>query len=142
MDILQCSRTKRLPKGNVVGVGPKDTEEKPPEKSEPHSVKPSQQLVKDARKPAILRDVVGLGWTSQEEVEYVGFNITMDSVKPSDTYLQAIRDFPRPRDITGIRSWFGLINQVSYALSQTCSSPPLSSAGRRSCRMLSRAPRM
>ena len=56
---------------------------------------------------------------AKEEVEYVGFNITKDSVKPSDTYLQAIRDFPRPRDITGIRSWFGLINQVSYAFSHT-----------------------
>ena len=56
---------------------------------------------------------------AQKEVEYLGFTITSTSVKPSSTYLQAIRDFPRPRDTTGIRSWFGLINQVNYALSQS-----------------------
>ena len=54
-----------------------------------------------------------------EEVEYLGFTITPTSVKPSKDYLQAIQDFPRPRDITGIRSWYGLINQVNYAFSQT-----------------------
>lgn len=30
-------------------------------------------------------------------------------------YLDAIRDFPTPTNITDVRSWFGLINQVSYA---------------------------
>ena len=32
----------------------------------------------------------------------------------SDKHIRAIRDFPTPRNITDIRSWFGLINQVSY----------------------------
>lgn len=30
-------------------------------------------------------------------------------------YLDAIHDFPTPANITDVRSWFGLINQVSYA---------------------------
>ena len=32
-------------------------------------------------------------------------------------YLQAILDFPTPRNITDVRSWFGLVNQVFYAFS-------------------------
>ena len=55
----------------------------------------------------------------QEEVNFLGFNITMDSIRPNPEYLQAILDFPRPRDITGVRSWFGLIQQVAYAFSNT-----------------------
>ena len=55
----------------------------------------------------------------QEEVDFLGFKITMDSIKPNPEYLQAISDFPRPRDITGVRSWFGLIQQVAYAFSNT-----------------------
>ena len=31
---------------------------------------------------------------------------------------EAILNFPTPTNITGIRSWFGLVNQVSYAFSQ------------------------
>ena len=57
---------------------------------------------------------------SQKEVEYLGFEITADSVKPSES----IRDFPQPTDITGIRSWFGLVNQVAYAFSMTNTMKP------------------
>ena len=53
----------------------------------------------------------------QEEVEFAGFTITMNNVRPCYKYLQAIREFPTPRNITDIRSWFGLVNQVSYAFS-------------------------
>ena len=52
-------------------------------------------------------------------MEFLGFEITQDSVRPASTYLQAIQDFPQPSDITGIRSWFGLVNQVAYAFSMT-----------------------
>ena len=55
----------------------------------------------------------------EKEVEFLGFKITSDSVRPSPSFLEAIQDFPQPKDITGIRSWFGLINQVSYAFSMT-----------------------
>jgi hypothetical protein len=53
----------------------------------------------------------------QDEVEFAGFEITKDSVRPCQKFLQSIRDFPSPRNITDVRSWFGLINQASYAFS-------------------------
>ena len=52
-------------------------------------------------------------------MEFLGFTVTSDSVRPSDKFLRAIKDFPRPRDITGSRSWLGLVNQVNVALSQS-----------------------
>ena len=55
----------------------------------------------------------------QETVEFAGFEITADSVRPCRKFLDAIIDFPQPKNITDIRSWFGLINQVSYAFSMT-----------------------
>ena len=55
----------------------------------------------------------------EKTVEFLGFTVTSDSVRPSDKFLKAIKNFPRPRDITGIRSWFGLVNQVNFALSQS-----------------------
>lgn len=50
---------------------------------------------------------------ARDEVEFAGFDLTLTGYK-----LKAIEEFPTPRNITGIRSWFGLINQVSYAFSQ------------------------
>ena len=54
-----------------------------------------------------------------KEVEFLGFKVDKEGVKPSEEFLKAIRDFPTPRDITGIRSWFGLVEQSSYAFSKT-----------------------
>ena len=51
----------------------------------------------------------------QDEVTFAGFEITSDSVKPARPYLDAIHNFPTPSNITDVRSWFGLINQVLYA---------------------------
>ena len=48
----------------------------------------------------------------QRELEFVG-------VRPTEETLAAIKEFPRPTDITGVRSWFGLIEQVSFAFSKT-----------------------
>ena len=52
-----------------------------------------------------------------DEVEFAGFEITMTNVRPCDRFLNAILDFPTPINLTDIRSWFGLVNQVSYAFS-------------------------
>ena len=49
-----------------------------------------------------------------DTVEFAGFVITTTDIQPSDKHIRAIRDFPTPQNITDIRSWFGLINQVSY----------------------------
>ena len=54
-----------------------------------------------------------------DAVEFAGFEITMDTVRPCKRYLDAIRDFPTPTSITDVRSWFGLINQVSFAFAAT-----------------------
>ena len=54
---------------------------------------------------------------AEDEVEFAGFRITMDTVRPCERYLRSILDFPTPRNITDIRSWFGVVNQVSYAFS-------------------------
>ena len=50
-----------------------------------------------------------------DTVEFTGFEITPNSVRPCKKYLDAIRNFPTPANTTDIRSWFGLVNQVSYA---------------------------
>ena len=52
---------------------------------------------------------------AKQTVDFAGFTITPTSVKPVVQCLEAIRDFPIPKNITDVRSWFGLINQVSYA---------------------------
>ena len=52
---------------------------------------------------------------AKETVEFAGFEITSNTVRPSPRLLQAISDFPTPKNVTDIRSWFGLVNQVSYA---------------------------
>ena len=52
-----------------------------------------------------------------DEVEFAGFAIASNTVRPCKKYLRAISDFPTPQNITDVRSWFGLVNQVSYAFS-------------------------
>ena len=41
----------------------------------------------------------------------------LTNVRPCSRYLEAIRDFPEPRNINNVRSWFRLVNQVIYAFS-------------------------
>ena len=50
---------------------------------------------------------------AREEVEYAGFEITMNEVKPCKKILDSIRDFPVPKTLSDIRGWFGLVNQVA-----------------------------
>ena len=54
---------------------------------------------------------------AEDEAEFAGFQITLDTVRPCQRYLQSILEFPTPRNITDVRSWFGVVNQVSYAFS-------------------------
>lgn len=55
---------------------------------------------------------------AKDTVEFAGFDVTTTGYKPSHKLLKAIAEFPTPTNITGIRSWFGLVNQVSYAFAQ------------------------
>ena len=54
-----------------------------------------------------------------DTVEFAGFEIANDTVRQCRKYLDAIRNFPTPANITDVRSWFGLINQVSYTFAAT-----------------------
>lgn len=56
---------------------------------------------------------------AKDTVEFAGFEITPTSVRPCPRFLEAIQNFPKPKNITDVRSWFGLINQVSYAFAST-----------------------
>ena len=47
------------------------------------------------------------------EVDFAGFRITDNTIEPLPKYFDAIKSFPTPRGITDVRSWFGLINQIS-----------------------------
>ena len=52
---------------------------------------------------------------AQEVVEYAGLEITPTNVRPSPKFIDSIDCFPTPKDISGARAWFGLVNQGSYA---------------------------
>ena len=55
----------------------------------------------------------------QDIVTFAGFEITMDHVKPCQKFTEAIANFPMSTNIHNICSWFGLINQVSYAFASS-----------------------
>ena len=53
---------------------------------------------------------------ARREVTFAGFKISEETVEPLPKYLEAIRSFPTPATTTDIKSWFGLVNQLtSYA---------------------------
>ncbi len=51
---------------------------------------------------------------AQRTVDFAGFRISETGVELLPKYLDAIRSFPTPKSTTDIRSWFGLVNQVSH----------------------------
>ena len=51
---------------------------------------------------------------AQREINFAGFRITETEVKPLDKYIRAISGFPTPKNRNDIRSWFGLVRQVSH----------------------------
>ena len=53
---------------------------------------------------------------TKNTVEFAGFKITMEGIKSTDKYVEAISNFPT---LTLMRSWFGLINQVTYSFIKT-----------------------
>ena len=55
---------------------------------------------------------------AEENVDFAGFEMTMDGFKPSTKTIEGIKKFPTPTSITDVRAWFGLVGYVSYAFSQ------------------------
>ncbi|MEL6802396.1 MAG: reverse transcriptase domain-containing protein, partial [Bacteroidota bacterium] len=46
-------------------------------------------------------------------VDFAGFRISDETIKPLPRYTDAITQFPTPLNRTDVKSWFGLVNQVS-----------------------------
>ena len=50
--------------------------------------------------------------------EFLRYFLTRTGMMPNEEMLKSIRDFPRLKDILGIRSFFGLVERVSWALNK------------------------
>ena len=48
-----------------------------------------------------------------ESVEFAGQIVSNNCVQPNSTYLQGIRDFPTPKSVSELRSFLGMVNQLS-----------------------------
>ena len=48
-------------------------------------------------------------------MEFAGFQLGNGTIKPIEKHITAIRDFPEPKNLTDMRSFFALCEQVSYA---------------------------
>ena len=55
----------------------------------------------------------------QETVEFAGLDVTMEGVRPCNKFLDRIKAFPKPDTLSEARSFFGMINQVSYSFAMS-----------------------
>ena len=49
----------------------------------------------------------------RESVEFAGQIVSNNGVQPNSTYLQGIKDFPAPKSVSELRSFLGMVNQLS-----------------------------
>ena len=54
-----------------------------------------------------------------DEVEFAGFEVTADAIKPCLRMTKTISEFPTPSTLKQLQGWFGIINQVAYAFAQS-----------------------
>ena len=47
-------------------------------------------------------------------MEYHKFTLTEDFMKPTTEILKSIAESPKPKDLTGVWSWHGLVNKVGH----------------------------
>ena len=52
---------------------------------------------------------------AKETVEFAGFEISKSTVRPCPKFFESITNFPTPQNLTDLRSWYGLTNQVAYS---------------------------
>ena len=52
---------------------------------------------------------------AQETVSFAGLEITKNAIRPAREYLDAIRNFPVPKNISSLHSFYGMINQINYS---------------------------
>ena len=55
----------------------------------------------------------------QETVSFAGMDITKDAIRHARVNLDAIRNFPVPKNISSLRSFYGMINQINYPFLMT-----------------------
>ena len=55
----------------------------------------------------------------QDTAVFGGLKLTPTGVCPSDNIVRAIKEFPTPKNLTDARSWFGIVNQIAWAYSNT-----------------------
>ena len=48
----------------------------------------------------------------QEKVEFCGFEVGRDGIRADPNKVKAIQSFPKPTNLTDLRSFFGLVNQL------------------------------
>ena len=51
-------------------------------------------------------------------MDYVGFTLTRDEIRPAESMTESIQNFPSPKNITQARAFFGLVEQVGFAFSK------------------------
>jgi hypothetical protein len=51
-----------------------------------------------------------------QQINYAGHVVSRAGVRPDPDKLAAIRDFPTPKDVTGVRSFLGMANQLGHFL--------------------------
>ena len=49
----------------------------------------------------------------KKRLEFLGFELTEEGIEPSKEMLKSIANFPKPKNLSGVRSWFGLVEQVT-----------------------------
>ena len=49
---------------------------------------------------------------AEEKVDFCGFTVSSDGYTVDDKKLRAVKDFPQPSNITDLRSFLGLVNQL------------------------------
>ena len=52
----------------------------------------------------------------QKTMSFAGMEITKDAIRD---YLDAIRSFPLPKNISSLKSFYGMINQINYVFLMT-----------------------
>ena len=56
---------------------------------------------------------------AEEELDFAGFTVTMEGIKPTKQMISTLEGFPTPKNRTDLKSFFGLVQFVSYVFSQS-----------------------
>ena len=55
---------------------------------------------------------------AEDVVDYFGFTLTPDEIRPAAAMTSSIRNFSAPKNISQARAFFGLVEKVSYTFSK------------------------